>query len=397
MATFKYIAKDINSKKYHGKREVNSREELVALLRSENLYLLKCKEIEEEKSHYKIKLKELSEMCRQIGTMIASGISLIMAMNIIAKRETNEQLGKIYKDIYVKLQQGYTLSNAMAMQGNAFPSLMISMIRSSESSGLMDKTLLRLADQYDKDNKINAKVKSAMTYPIILVIVTFGVLILIFTAIMPNFIDAFTDIELPLITKIMFAISDAIINYGPWILIVILLIIAGISFALRNKTVRYKFDHFKLKIPKVGNLLKIIYTARFARSMSSLYSSGVSMINSLNLAKTTVNNAYIEKQFDAVIRAVRDGTNLSTAINDVDGFDIKLANAIYVGEASGQLDDMLQRTADDFDFESEMAIDRMVTLLQPIMIIILGIIICIVVVVAVILPAYSAYNQVSGK
>ncbi|WP_270526070.1 type II secretion system F family protein [Longibaculum muris] len=396
MATFKYIAKDINSKKYHGKREVNSREELVALLRSENLYLLKCKEIEEEKSHYKIKLKELSEMCRQIGTMIASGISLIMAMNIIAKRETNEQLGKIYKDIYVKLQQGYTLSNAMAMQGNAFPSLMISMIRSSESSGLMDKTLLRLADQYDKDNKINAKVKSAMTYPIILVIVTFGVLILIFTAIMPNFIDAFTDIELPLITKIMFAISDAIINYGPWILIVILLIIAGISFALRNKTVRYKFDHFKLKIPKVGNLLKIIYTARFARSMSSLYSSGVSMINSLNLAKTTVNNAYIEKQFDAVIRAVRDGTNLSTAINDVDGFDIKLANAIYVGEASGQLDDMLQRTADDFDFESEMAIDRMVTLLQPIMIIILGIIICIVV-VAVILPAYSAYNQVSGK
>lgn len=396
MATFKYIAKDINSKKYHGKREVNSREELVALLRSENLYLLKCKEIEEEKSHYKIKLKELSEMCRQIGTMIASGISLIMAMNIIAKRETNEQLGKIYKDIYVKLQQGYTLSNAMAMQGNAFPSLMISMIRSSESSGLMDKTLLRLADQYDKDNKINAKVKSTMTYPIILVIVTFGVLILIFTAIMPNFIDAFTDIELPLITKIMFAISDAIINYGPWILIVILLIIAGISFALRNKTVRYKFDHFKLKIPKVGNLLKIIYTARFARSMSSLYSSGVSMINSLNLAKTTVNNAYIEKQFDAVIRAVRDGTNLSTAINDVDGFDIKLANAIYVGEASGQLDDMLQRTADDFDFESEMAIDRMVTLLQPIMIIILGIIICIVV-VAVILPAYSAYNQVSGK
>ena len=131
-------------------------------------------------------------------------------------------------------------------------------------------------------------------------------------------------------------------------------------------------------------------------SGASLYSSGVSMINSLNLAKTTVNNAYIEKQFDAVIRAVRDGTNLSTAINDVDGFDIKLANAIYVGEASGQLDDMLQRTADDFDFESEMAIDRMVTLLQPIMIIILGIIICIVV-VAVILPAYSAYNQVSGK
>lgn len=396
MATFKYTAKDINSKKRHGKVEVNSREELVALLRSDNLYLLKCREITTEGNHYKIKLKELSEMCRQVGTMIASGISLIMAMNIITKRENNPRLESIYKDVYVKLQQGFTLSNAMAAQGNAFPSLMISMIRSSESSGMMDQTLLKLADQYEKDNKINAKVKSAMFYPMILIVVTVAVVMLVFTVILPGFLDMFEGMEMPVITKIMFVISDIIINYGEWLVILILMIIAGISFLLRVEKVRYQFDKLKLSIPKVGSLLKIIYTARFARNMASLYSSGVSMINSLNLAKTTINNTYIENQFDEVVKSVRDGTNLSSAIQSVIGFDAKLSNAIYVGEESGQLDDMLQRTADDFDFESEMAIEKMVTLLQPVMIIILGLMICLVV-VAVILPIYGLYGSVSGK
>lgn len=396
MATFKYTAKDINSKKFHGKVEANSRDELVALLRSDNLYLLKCKEIEEEGNHYKIKLKELSELCRQVGTMVSSGISLIMAMNIMTKRENNPKIEKIYKDIYIKLQQGFTLSNALASQGGAFPNLMINMIRSSESTGMMDRTLLKLADQYDKENKINAKVKSAMFYPIILVVVTVGVVLLVFTMILPNFLTMFDGMDMPLITQIMFAISDAIINYGHWILIVILIMIAGMSYLLRVDKVRLKFDEFKLSIPKVGSLLKIIYTARFARSMSSLYSSGVAMIHSLNLAKTTINNAYIASQFDNVVYSVRDGSNLSTAISEVDGFDAKLPNAIYVGEESGKLDDMLQRTADDFDFESEMAIEKLVTLLQPVMIIILGVLICMVV-VSVILPIYSMYGSVSGK
>lgn len=396
MATFRYTAKDINSKKHSGKAEVNSREELVALLRSDNLYLLKCKEITQEGNHYKIKLKELSELCRQVGTMVSSGISLIMAMNIVMKRENNPKLEAIYKDVYVKLQQGYTLSRAMATQGNAFPSLMISMIRASESSGMMDKTLIKLADQYEKENKINSKVKSAMFYPIILIVVTVSVVMLVFTVILPKFLDMFEGMEMPMITKVMFKISDIIINQGHWVLIGILLMIAGISFLLRMEKVRYKFDQFKLSVPKVGSLLKIIYTARFARSMASLYSSGVSMINSLNLAKTTINNAFIEKQFDEVVRSVRDGTNLSSAISGVVGFDAKLPNSIYVGEESGQLDDMLQRTADDFDFESEMAIEKMVTLLQPVMIIILGLMICLVV-IAVILPIYGMYGSVSGK
>ncbi|WP_418555806.1 type II secretion system F family protein [Longibaculum muris] len=396
MATFKYIAKDINSKKYHGKREVNSREELVTLLRSENLYLLKCKEIVKEKDHKKMKLNDLSEFCRELGTMVSSGISLIMAMNIIAKRTPNPKLQELYKDIYVKLQQGLSLSDALAAQGEMFPSLMINMFRASESTGMLDKTSMKLATQFDKDNKLQNKVKSAMMYPMILVVVTIFVVIAVFTLILPNFFDMFGDAPIPLITQVMFGISKAMIANWEWFLIGVLIIICIITMSMRVTKIRFAWDKFKVHCPKVGYLTKIIYAARFARSMSSLYTSGVSMLNSLALARGTINNVYIASQFDEVIKQVRDGTNLSQAISIVDGFDPKLASSVYIGEESGKLDQTLLNVADDFDYEAELATEKMVTLLQPLMIIILGVIIG-TIIISVMLPLYSLYGSIGSS
>ena len=396
MATFKYIAKDINSKKYHGKREVNSREELVALLRSENLYLLKCKEIVKEEDRKKMKLNDLSEFCRELGTMVSSGISLIMAMNIIAKRTPNPKLQALYKDIYVKLQQGLSLSDALAAQGEMFPSLMINMFRASESTGMLDKTSMKLATQFDKDNKLQNKVNSAMMYPMILVIVTIFVVIAVFTLILPNFFDMFGDAPIPLITQVMFGISKAMIANWEWFLIGVLIIICIITMSMRVTKIRFAWDKFKVHCPKVGYLTKIIYTARFARSMSSLYTSGVSMLNSLALARGTINNVYIASQFDEVIKQVRDGTNLSQAISIIDGFDPKLASSVYIGEESGKLDQTLLNVADDFDYEAELATEKMVTLLQPLMIIILGVIIG-TIIISVMLPLYSLYGSIGSS
>lgn len=396
MATFKYIAKDINSKKYHGKREVNSREELVTLLRSENLYLLKCKEIVKEENRKKMKLNDLSEFCRELGTMVSSGISLIMAMNIIAKRTPSPKLQALYKDIYVKLQQGLSLSDALAAQGEMFPSLMINMFRASESTGMLDKTSMKLATQFDKDNKLQNKVKSAMIYPMILVIVTIFVVIAVFTLILPNFFDMFGDAPIPLITQVMFGISKAMIADWEWFLIGVLIIICIITMSMRVTKIRFAWDKFKVHCPKVGYLTKIIYTARFARSMSSLYTSGVSMLNSLALARGTINNVYIASQFDEVIKQVRDGTNLSQAISIIDGFDPKLSSSVYIGEESGKLDQTLLNVADDFDYEAELATEKMVTLLQPLMIIILGVIIG-TIIISVMLPLYSLYGSIGSS
>jgi type IV pilus assembly protein PilC len=395
MATFKYTAKDINSKKFHGKVEVNSRDELVALLRSENLYLLKCKEIVSEEKRKKIKLNHLSGFCRELGAMLSSGISLIMAMNILTKRETLPHLKAIYKDIYIKLQQGLPFSETLAAQGEAFPSIMINMFRASESTGMMDVTAKKLSVQFDKDNKLQNKVKSAMTYPMILIVVTIFVVIVVFTMILPNFFDLFGDNPLPWITQIMFAISKAMLSYGEWILISILMIICIIGMALRLPKVRFQWDRLKIRLPKIGHLTQIIYTARFARSMSSLYTSGVSVINSLSLAKGTINNSYIESQFDEVIKQVRDGMNLSQAISIIDGFDDKLASSIYIGEESGKLDEMLMNIADDFDYEAELATEKMVTFLQPLMIIILGVVIG-TIIISVMLPLYNLYDSVGA-
>lgn len=396
MAIFKYVAADINSKKIRGKKEVSSRDELVSFLRNNDLYLLKCKEIIKENRNKKIKLKVLSEFNRELGAMLSSGISLIMAMNILTKRSTNPKEKKIYKDIYIKLQQGQSFSDALLAQGEAFPDLMINMYRASESTGMMDVTAKKLAQQFDKDNKLQNKVKSAMTYPMILVVVTICVVIGVFTLILPNFFDLFGDNELPFITQIMFALSKLMIHQSHWLIIGLLIIIAIIGLVMRVEKVKYHWDKFKVHVPKIGYLTKIIYTARFARSMSSLYTSGVSMINSLNLASATINNSYIEKQFSEVIRQVRDGTNLSQAISIIDGFDEKLSSSIYIGEESGKLDEMLMNIADDFDYEAELATEKMVTFLQPIMIIILGFIIC-AVIVSVMLPLYSLYDSIGSS
>lgn len=343
-----------------------------------------------------MKLNDLSEFCRELGTMVSSGISLIMAMNIIAKRTPNPKLQALYKDIYVKLQQGLSLSDALAAQGEMFPSLMINMFRASESTGMLDKTSMKLATQFDKDNKLQNKVKSAMMYPMILVVVTIFVVIAVFTLILPNFFDMFGDAPIPLITQVMFGISKAMIANWEWFLIGVLIIICIITMSMRVTKIRFAWDKFKVHCPKVGYLTKIIYTARFARSMSSLYTSGVSMLNSLALARGTINNVYIASQFDEVIKQVRDGTNLSQAISIIDGFDPKLASSVYIGEESGKLDQTLLNVADDFDYEAELATEKMVTLLQPLMIIILGVIIG-TIIISVMLPLYSLYGSIGSS
>ena len=395
MATFRYTAKDINSKKITGKAEANSREELVAMLRLQNLFLLKCKNIDKVEKKQKMKNKELSEFCRELGAMISSGISLIMAMNILTKRATNQKSKEIYKEIYVKLKQGLSFSDTLASMPGVFPPLMINMFRASESTGMMDVTAKKLAVQFDKDNKLQNKVRSAMLYPMILIVVTVVVVIAVFTLILPSFFDVFGDIELPLITQIMFAISKAMLAHWEWFLIGILLIIFIMTMLMKVPKIRFSWDKFKVHAPKIGYLTRIIYTARFARSMSSLYTSGVSMLNSLALAKATINNSYVESQFDEVISQVRSGTSLSQAVSIIDGFDPKLSSSIYIGEESGQLDQMLTNVADDFDYEAELATEKMVTFLQPLMIIILGFVIG-TIIISVILPMYTLYGSIGA-
>lgn len=396
MAVYKYVAKDLQAKRKTGIKEAASRDELVSLLREEKLYLVEYKDITKKSINtYKIKLNELSTYSRDIGTMLGSGLSLIRTFSIMVQREDKEKLKKIYNDIYTKLQQGITLSMAMEMQGKAFPELMIQMFRSGEASGQMEKTAMVMAKQYEKDYKLRNKMRSASMYPMILAVVTVAVLIIIYTMVLPNFFELFATLELPWITKVNMAISNALINYWYLFLIGVLVLIASISYALQTPKVRIWVDTKKLRIFKIGKLMSIIYTARFARTLSSLYTSGISIVNALQIVKKTIGNSYIESQFEQVIKDVRNGMTLSNAIAKIDGFDAKLISSIYIGEESGRLEDMLTVLADDYDYDSMMASQKLVAIMEPAMIIVLAIIIGIIM-VSVLLPVFSLYQNASS-
>lgn len=396
MGLYKYSAKNMNAKKLTGKLEANNRKELATLLRSTGLYLIDCKDITSSNVNtYKFKLKELADFSRQLGSMIGSGVSLIRAISILVQRETKSQIKNVYTDLYRKLQQGIPLSSAMEEQGKAFPELMINMYRSGESSGQMEKVAKTMAIQYEKDNRVRGKVKNAMIYPIILLIVTALVIVAIFTLIIPQFQDLFEGMELPLLTRMVNALSNAMLTYWYWFVIGVLCIVTLISSLLRVQKIRYKFDRFKLRSPIFGKMLRIIFTARFARNMCSLYTSGISIINALQIVRTTIGNKYIEAQFDETITMVRNGTALSQSIQKIDGFDTKLATSIFIGEESGKLEDMLTSIADDFDYESEAATQRMVTVLEPLMIVILAGIVLFVM-LSVLLPIYQIYQNPSN-
>lgn len=394
MPNFKYTAKNLQGQTIRGAEEAADEHALAASLRDRGLFLLNQRDItREEQNAYKLKSNEVADFCRQVGTMLGAGISLTRALNIMLQRDMKLPIKQVYAGVYKALQRGEPVSDAMAAQGRAFPELLIAMFRAGESSGQLEKNAMRMAVHYEKDHKLKNKVKSATTYPIILIVLSVLVMILVFTVILPSFFDLFEGIELPVYTRIVIAISNVLTNYWYVVLIVVLCLAAAGSLLLRQPKIRRGVDHLKLKLPKIGRLMKIICTARFARTLCSLYTSGMSMVGALRISADTVGNRYLSTQFENMIREVRGGRALSSAIRLVDGFDPKLASIIFVGEETGRLDDMLESVADTFDYESEEALQKLVTILEPLLIVVLAVMIGFVM-VSVMVPIYTLYNNV---
>lgn len=393
MPVYKYTAKNLQSEVIRGSMEAKDPAAVRRTLRKNNEFVIKIREVEENRKPYKLKPMEISDFSRQIASMLSSGITMIRAIKIMEERDIKPAIKKVYGVLYQEIQRGNTLSFAMEMTGGSFPELLINMYKSGEASGQMEGTARKMADHYEKEYKLRGKIKSAMTYPVILFVVTILVVILIFTLILPQFFTLFEGIELPAITRLMIGISSSMTTYWLFYLIGLLIVIALVTFLIRVPKVKLALDHFKLKIPKVGKLMKIVYTARFARTLSSLYSSGLAMINALTISGNTIGNSYLQNQFPQAIEQVRNGEPLSASIHTIDGFDTKLVSTIYIGEESGNLDDMLESVADAFDYEAEMATTQLVTFIEPIMIIIMAVIIG-GIMLSVMLPIMTLYQNV---
>lgn len=395
MDIYRYRAKGFDGKVVKGTMKVNDSDELYKLLKEDNLFLLDCQLVEKKINTKKLKTKAVSALCRQLGTLLQSGITIVRAFTIMAEREDIKPFEKkIYHDVIVLLKQGVSLSEAMEEQGRAFPELLINMFKSAEMSGTLDKTANRMATHYEKEVYLNGKIKSAMMYPIVLGCVALVGMLFIVGYVIPQFEVLFARMEsLPLFTMIIMAISSFISNYWYILIAGIALLIAMIRYLLSIEKIRYKYDRFKIKLPYVGNLLKTIYTARFARTLSSLYTSGLPIVSSLDVGKKTISNKYIESQFVDVQRSLKAGESLSQALRKVDGFQVKLISSIEVGEEAGNLDTMLISISDALDYEAEMAITKLVSILEPLMIVLMGVVVAIIV-IGVILPIYNSYATI---
>ena len=397
MEVFDYVAITPDNREEKGKIEAENRDDAYKQLYARGLYVSTLKSNNRDiEIEYRFKIAELSDFCRQIGNMLNAGIPLIKVLNIMQNRDVSQKIKNVYLKLYKNIQKGESFSAALQESEKSFDKILINMVKAGEASGGLGVTMIKLADYYDIKDRLNKKVKSAMMYPMVLVALVIVVVIAMFTLILPNFLATFEGMELPLITKILMAISSAMLNHAPLLIGITLIAIPLLVMFFSLTPVKIQVDNIILHLPKIGKLQSTIYTARFARTLSSLYTSGLGMVKSLQISIETVGSYYISSQFDEVIRRVRSGESLSVALRTVDGFDSKLIDCILIGEESGALDAMLVSMADTFDYDAEVATQSMVTVIEPVMIIIIAGMVGIIA-LGVMLPLMGIYQNVSSQ
>ena len=399
MKIFKYRAMKSDGTKVEGKYECISKDDVISMITSSGYYPLIIEEVVESKSiefkfFDKVTTKDLAIFCRQFYTMLDAGVSIINCLDILCTELPNRKLRGILTSIGEDVKKGELLSVSMSRHKKIFPQLLIKMIESGEISGNIDEMMLRMSTHFEKENKINNKVKSSMIYPAVLSVVAIVAVVFIMTFVVPTFIGIFEDenMNLPLITKITMGISGFLSNNI--ILIIIALLAITIAFNMYKKTpdgVRI-ISSLKLKLPVIGPLNNKIIVARFTRTLSTLTAAGVSLIHALPTVAGVVDNKIAEESILRIIERVVRGENLSTTIKDDKILPNMLSSMVKIGEESGSLDKILNKTADFYEDEVEQAVQTATALIEPILIVVMGITIGLIV-VSVMLPMFDMYTQ----
>lgn len=391
MPTYKYTATDDNGKKHKGTMDAADEAELQQRLKRDGRYLIKSKSTS-DRAPKRLKSTELADFSRELGSLLGAGVSLARALGIISEQEgIKPRLREVYTELNRSVRLGTPLSEAMEAQG-CFPPLMVYMYRASEASGSLARTAMQMAEHYTKDHKLNSKIKSSLMYPKLLSVIMVAAVVIIMTFVMPKFDELFSQMpQLPLATRILFGLSDLVRYHWKALLLVIFGVVVLFKLIKRIPAVRMEIDRVKLKLPVVGKLLRVIYTARFARTLSSLYACGISLVSALQIARSVIGNRYIEAQFDSLITSVRTGNSLSDGLSSVDGFTKKLAFTVRIGEESGSLENLLLNIADSLDHDAEMSMERLVQLVEPAMIIIMALMV-VFLMFAVIMPIYDSMS-----
>ena len=376
MKKFSYVATDVNGKAVRGQEMAEDYIELQQKLKERGLYCTRYRDIGANNANdvkYKFKTKEVSFISRQLASMTSAGLSLVRALYILQEQQENKKAKAVLLDIYEEVQKGKSFSDVLNSKPGVFPDLFVSMVSAGEASGTLDQMLNRISDHFANANKTANKAKSAMVYPLVLAVLLIAVIVLLFVAVLPQFGSMMNPEDMSPLSAGLMAFSDSLINQWYIYVIVIAALVVLIWFMLKTPATRLKFDELILKMPKVGKLISTLYTGRFARNMANLYGAGLQMVDCIEKSVSVIGNSYVTERFKDVVADIKLGESMSKSIEKTGIFEGMFTSIIYVGEESGTLDTILGKAADYYDEEADAAITKLVGLMEPLMIIIMGI------------------------
>jgi len=399
--TFKYKVMNHKGQKIEGTFKANSKNEVLAMIETNNYYPIEIKEILEREqkelfeSFAKVKTKDLYIFCRQFHTMINAGANISNALDVLKKQTENKKLRTSLNEAYDDVQKGISLSEAFGKHKDVFPDLLTNMINTGEVSGNLDIIMSRMATHFEKENKTNNQLKSAMVYPMVLSGLSVVVVVFLLAFIMPTFTGMFASsgVALPAPTRIVMGFSKFI--QTKWYILIV--VIGGAVYGIKNyaKTPagRLTLDGLKLRLPIIKDITEKAIVSRFTRTLSTVIASGVPLVQSLEVVQKVVGNQVAENSLEIIKEKVLKGVSLGEALGEESIFPIMLHSMIKIGEESGSLDDILDKTANFYDEELETSLKKMTTMIEPLMIIIMGVVIGFIV-IAMMLPIFDMTKTV---
>lgn len=394
MQKYTYKALTPDGKVIRGRMIASSDEEIKRLIVKNGNYIISYEKEKNETDGIKpIKIAVLVAFCNQLGSILRAGLPLTSALEMLYERTDDAKFKKVLGNVYESVQKGLPFSEGLQRQGKAFPKLMINMVKSGEMSGSLDGAMMKMAEHYEKEMKMNNMVKSAMRYPIMLGVISLLVVSILLVFVMPKMVANLPADKIPAPTKMLMGISEFIKKSWYIVIFMGICLYLTVPIIFNLPKVRYNLDKFKLNIPKMGPLIKMIYTARFARSLATLYECGIDLIDSMTMCSSIIGNVFVAEQLDEAIVKIKKGESISVAMSKIDSFDSLLTNMIFVGEESGVLGEILGRTADYFDEESENATKGLTALIEPIMLCVMAVVIGFII-MSIIMPMFASYDSV---
>ncbi len=430
MPKFNYVALDTRGNETKGSLEVGSQNEAIGRVKEMGLFPTKITEADKEEQAAKkgkakpvakakpggkkgggininlkipglggkVKPKVLTTFTRQLATLVDAGLPLLRGLRVLEKQERSAALKKILGELATSIEGGSTFSEALAQHPKTFNKLFINMVKAGELGGVLEVVLKRLAEFSEKAQKIKGKVKAALFYPTAVMVVAVGIMIMLMCFVVPKFKDVFAGmgVKMPGFTLFVMATSDMIKNNILATLGVIAIAVVAFLLFIRTKFGRHLWDKFQLHMPAIGPVISKVAISRFARTLGTLVSSGVPILQALNIVRETAGNVIIANAVVKVHESVKEGETITAPLEGSGVFPPMVISMVDVGEQTGALPEMLMRIADDYDEQVDNAVAAMTSLLEPFMIIFLAVIVGSIV-IAMFLPLIAMITNLSGE